>query len=112
MKQDHQQGTATRSFFLSETPKGSNVDEDHDVEHTVRLTFSVYSWDEHHPFGDTTAVERRSEVDDSSYQYELDGEEVEPDELRERFGPEFIDSLLDGMDDDATLTTVDPFDDY
>lgn len=112
MKQDHQQGTATRSFFLSETPKGANVDEDHDVEHAVRLTFSVYSWDEHHPFGDTTAAERLSEVDDDSYAYELDGEEVEADELRDRFGPDFIDPLLNEMETNATLTTVDPFDDY
>lgn len=112
MKHDHKRGTTTRSFFLSDTPKGANVEEDHDVEHSVRLTFSVYSWDEHHPFGDTTAVERLSEVDDDSYVYELDGEEVELDELRERFGPEFIDRLLDGAEDNATLTTVDPFDDY
>lgn len=112
MKTTHERGTAARSFFLSETPKGANVDEDHDVEHTIGLSFSVHSWDEHHPFGDTTAAERLSEVDEDSYTYELDGEEVEADELRDRFGPDFIDALLGDMEKNATLNTVDPFDDY
>lgn len=112
MNTDHQQGAATRSFFLSETPTGANVDEDQDVEHSLSLTFSVHSWDEHHPFGDTTAAERLSEVDDDSYTYQLDGEEVEADELRARFGADFIDTLLEEMENSATLTTVDPFDDY
>jgi len=107
-RSNYSSGKATQTFYLSETPNGENVHEDDDTEHTLELRFTSHSFTERHPYGDGYAEEHLSEVIDDSYEYELDGVEVERDELDERFGSEWISKLLDQMEDNATVCPLEP----
>lgn len=99
---------ATQTFYLSETPNGEHVHEDDDTEHTLEVRFTTYSFTERHPYGDGYAEEHLSEIVEDSYEYELDGVEVERDELDERFGSKWISQLLDKMETNATVCPLEP----
>lgn len=100
-------GKAKFSFLYSETPAGANCAADDDSEHTVEFTFEGEEWSEHHPYGSTTAEERLSEVDDTSYHYRLDGEPVELEAMRQRFGAEWMAARLEAAESKADISSYD-----
>lgn len=78
---------------IRERRTGSTTVEVGEEELELEVSFEYHEWSEGHPYGDTIAYERLSEMDDE--EYELEGEALTYDQLVARLGQEAADAAIE-----------------